>query len=58
MDGNEVATLVQLADESLYESKKGGRNRVTLHRGVQIGDGDDATNVDLQPTAQGQNLER
>jgi predicted signal transduction protein with EAL and GGDEF domain len=40
-DGESVSSLVKLADEALYRSKKGGRNRVTLYKGVEIGDCDD-----------------
>jgi diguanylate cyclase (GGDEF)-like protein len=37
-DGSSVAELVQHADEVLYESKNGGRDRIAAYRGVEIGD--------------------
>jgi diguanylate cyclase (GGDEF)-like protein len=40
-DGTSVIELTQHADQSLYESKHAGRNRVLLHRGVNIGEIDD-----------------
>jgi diguanylate cyclase (GGDEF)-like protein len=47
-DGEDVAELTRHADEALYESKRGGRNRIARYHGVNIGDvGDDR---DLEPS--------
>lgn len=40
-DGTDINELTRNADEALYESKRGGRNRVTRYRGIQIGMEDD-----------------
>lgn len=45
-DGTETAELVSNADAALYQSKRGGRNRITRYRGVDIGD--TGTELDLQ----------
>jgi len=44
-DGGSISELVKLADESLYRSKEGGRNRVTPYKGVEIGDVSDRAPV-------------
>ena len=36
-DGGDVTTLTSHADEALYESKRGGRNRIGRYRGIRIG---------------------
>jgi diguanylate cyclase (GGDEF)-like protein len=40
-DHREVEGLIKIADEALYVGKKSGRNRITLHKGVEIGAGED-----------------
>ena len=37
-DGSSVSELIQHADQALYRSKKGGRNSVSLHKRVDIGE--------------------
>ncbi len=50
-DGTSVQELIYHADIALYESKRGGRNRLSRYRGINIGDADDATDFDLVPAA-------
>lgn len=40
-DGSDVTSLTSHADEALYESKRGGRNRIGRYRGVRIGSFDE-----------------
>ncbi len=37
-DGTSVPELIRHADEALYTSKKGGRNRISPYKGIDIGD--------------------
>jgi diguanylate cyclase (GGDEF)-like protein len=46
-DGNSVAVLTKHADVALYESKRRGRNRITIYQGVEIGSADDVSGFDL-----------
>jgi diguanylate cyclase (GGDEF)-like protein len=51
-DGLEVATMTQHADEALYQSKRGGRNRTTRYQGVHIGKVDEEREPErAQPAA-------
>lgn len=43
-DGREVAVLLKRADEALYRSKEGGRNRITPVQDVQMG------KLDIEPS--------
>ena len=40
-DGISIEELTSHADQALYQSKNGGRNRVTRYRGLEIGDVED-----------------
>ena len=52
-DGNSVAALTKHADVALYQSKRRGRNRVTLYQGVDIGTAEDVSGFDLVPVDEG-----
>ncbi|HXV76291.1 MAG TPA: sensor domain-containing diguanylate cyclase [Candidatus Polarisedimenticolaceae bacterium] len=52
-DGNSVAALTKHADVALYESKRRGRNRITLYQGVDIGTAEDVSGFDLVPVDEG-----